>query len=197
MIPIKQTKISTHDGSVTGNCFAACVASLLEIPFDEVPQFELDKNWFPPFRQFLLKNGYEYMGHGKPEDLNEYEGLDGYVIVHGDSPRLYVKTGHAVIYRHGILVHDPHPSNDGVLNVQGFYMIERAEFTNFNHEKCEYWPCHDLKKVNCLFCYCPLYHIDDCGGIYKLKNDIKDCSNCTLPHDPIHGYTYIMSKIKK
>lgn len=53
----------------------------------------------------------------------------------------------------------------------------------FCRTNCEYYPCHDLLEINCLFCYCPLYDLPDCGGEYKiLKNNLKDCSYCLLPH---------------
>lgn len=68
----------------------------------------------------------------------------------------------------------------------------------FQNNKCEFFPCHKLKdpsKFNCLFCYCPLYALGkDCGGNFKIKNGIKDCSDCFLPHQD-GGYEFIMSKI--
>lgn len=41
---------------------------------------------------------------------------------------------------------------------------------------------------NCLFCYCPLYSMENCPG----KNEymeirgkrVKVCTNCTFPHEP-------------
>ena len=51
----------------------------------------------------------------------------------------------------------------------------------FSHKQCEYYPCHQLDEINCLFCYCPLYILKDCKGNYKMIGDIKDCSGCTLP----------------
>ena len=57
------------------------------------------------------------------------------------------------------------------------------------HNKgCEFFPCHNTKSIdadefNCLFCFCPLYNRDDCGGTFSyLKNGCKDCSLCVLPH---------------
>ncbi len=50
--------------------------------------------------------------------------------------------------------------------------------------KCEYFPCHkvlDTEEFNCLFCFCPLYWKDDCGGKYKLLEGFKDCSDCSFP----------------
>ncbi|MDR2561739.1 MAG: cysteine-rich small domain-containing protein [Holophagales bacterium] len=57
----------------------------------------------------------------------------------------------------------------------------------FSHRECEAFPCHpmkDLDNFNCLFCYCPLYILGlECGGNFVyLDNGMKDCTNCTLPH---------------
>ena len=68
----------------------------------------------------------------------------------------------------------------------------------FQNSKCEFFPCHktkDLDNFNCLFCYCPLYALKDkCGGNFTYKGDIKDCSDCILPHSK-NGYECIISKI--
>lgn len=67
----------------------------------------------------------------------------------------------------------------------------------FKHTECEFFPCHQIENIesfNCLFCYCPLYTLGDkCGGNFKYIKDIKDCSNCLIPHSK-NGYDYIMSK---
>ena len=63
------------------------------------------------------------------------------------------------------------------------------------NRSCEYYPCHNMENMNCLFCYCPLY-LTDCGGSYNiLSNGIKDCSNCTIPHVE-KNYEYILSKFR-
>lgn len=72
-------------------------------------------------------------------------------------------------------------------------MSEYYKFTQ--NKKCEYFPCHpgvEENTFNCLFCYCPLYLMNkDCGGNFKiLKNGIKDCTNCIIPHDK-NGYERI------
>ena len=58
----------------------------------------------------------------------------------------------------------------------------------FANKECEYYPCHDCDAdLNCLFCYCPLYHTD-CPGNYKMKEkngvQIKSCIDCVFPHLP-------------
>ena len=70
----------------------------------------------------------------------------------------------------------------------------------FQNKKCEYFPCHKgipEKDFNCLFCYCPLYALKDkCGGNFRYtEKGIKDCTNCTLPHQR-DNYDYIIGKFK-
>lgn len=69
----------------------------------------------------------------------------------------------------------------------------------FNHAACEYYPCHDLpaEKLNCLFCFCPLYCLGDtCGGNFSYIGDVKDCSACTLPHR-VENYDYLMAQFAR
>lgn len=67
----------------------------------------------------------------------------------------------------------------------------------FINKKCEFYPCHKIEgKFNCLFCYCPLYHISECGGDFTIEDNIKNCQNCTIPHE-VENYDLIISKIIK
>jgi hypothetical protein len=58
--PVDQTTF----GAPGGNCFSACVASLLEIPLSEVPYFmgdgpiEQEYDWFNPFLAWLRERGW-------------------------------------------------------------------------------------------------------------------------------------------
>jgi len=58
----------------------------------------------------------------------------------------------------------------------------------FSNRDCKYFPCHDYPaegEFNCLFCYCPLYFLPNCGGGFSLlKNGVKDCTGCPVPHGP-------------
>lgn len=59
----------------------------------------------------------------------------------------------------------------------------------FKNDSCMYYPCHEgIEVINCMFCYCPLYRIENCGGDYKpiisSGKQIKDCSSCLFPHEP-------------
>ena len=57
----------------------------------------------------------------------------------------------------------------------------------FANTECRFYPCHrGIEEINCLFCYCPLYHMEDCPGdpafIEKDGRRIKVCTDCTFPH---------------
>lgn len=67
----------------------------------------------------------------------------------------------------------------------------------FKNDTCKFFPCHETDNTedfNCLFCFCPLYFLEDCGGDYKFINGIKDCSKCLIPHES-KGYEYIIKRI--
>lgn len=111
MKPIMQTKF----GADEGNCFAACVASMLEINIDDVPDFytlaqEKKSHWSILFEQWLLEN-YEIY----PLFLYEHHQLPVFYIAGGDSWR---DIPHSVIYKTGEMVHDPHPDGTGIRGVE-------------------------------------------------------------------------------
>ena len=66
--------------------------------------------------------------------------------------------------------------------------------------KCECFPCHsgaDASDFNCIFCFCPLYYTDDCGGNCTYSCDgVKDCHNCLIPHKK-ENYDMIIEKINE
>ena len=74
----------------------------------------------------------------------------------------------------------------------------KNSFRFFKNEECEYFPCHKIKNsedFNCLFCYCPLYKMEDCGGNPCFTPEgVKDCSKCLLPHQP-ENYEKVISKL--
>ena len=71
----------------------------------------------------------------------------------------------------------------------------------FANKECIYYPCHKMpndSKMNCLFCYCPLYSLGkDCGGIFEYGGDgsLKMCMDCHLPHEAEY-YDVIIKKLQ-
>ena len=71
----------------------------------------------------------------------------------------------------------------------------------FANKDCEYYPCHEgMDEMNCLFCYCPLYHTE-CSGNYRYVRSsdgslIKSCIECSFPHIP-ENYDRVIQKLKE
>lgn len=114
MTPHKQTKI--HSENIKGNCYATAIACILDIEISEVPNIEVlfdvsDGNiWYMVLTEWLNHKRYEHNSDGNGDF---YKNYDGYYIVSGKSPR--GDFNHCVIYKNGKMVHDPHPSGDGIL----------------------------------------------------------------------------------
>lgn len=71
----------------------------------------------------------------------------------------------------------------------------------FENRDCRYFPCHNgLQDFNCLFCYCPLYFLDECPGTPSVIEShgvkIRDCSGCVFPHRP-ENYGAVMEALRK
>jgi len=136
MLPVFQTKFSDEIQGVHGNCMAACVASLLELSIENVPAWEdmgSDGTWVDSYYAFLDTMGYSAEGCLVNIDtesqwwndlLEVSEGVNGCFIVGGKSPR-FVNRSHAVLYRDGKMIHDPHPSGDGLISIEEVYLIEK------------------------------------------------------------------------
>lgn len=76
--------------------------------------------------------------------------------------------------------------------------VINKHYAFFQNIKCEFFPCHAMNDINCLFCYCPLYNLEEqCGGDFQYTaQGIKDCSKCTFPHNK-DNYEIIINKLYK
>jgi len=111
MKPVQQTLF----GLPSGNCLAACVASILELDIDEVENFVEKKNWFLALCLWLEKRGMTAVrldfAKGFPNVAwNFYMPPGTLVIFTGPSPR--GDFHHCVVGQwDGKFIHDPHPDN--------------------------------------------------------------------------------------
>ena len=80
----------------------------------------------------------------------------------------------------------------------GWWNSVKNSYKFFRNVDCEMFPCHSVKNsenFNCIFCYCPLYTKENCGGNYSYTSSgLKDCTKCTVPHDE-KNYDYIIKKL--
>ncbi len=141
MIPIVQTKVVVKNSQgemiVRGNCYAAAIASILERPVTEVPNVESafhvdDTFWSIVMQTFLKSIGYELIVNDQYKVFhdNDFDAdcrsnyldkcRDKFYLVSGMSPRGVM---HMCVYKNGQLVHDPHPTKDGLLTEDIFEEI--------------------------------------------------------------------------
>ena len=120
MIKVMQTK----DGE-EGDCWPACLASLLAVPLESIPNFctEYKTKWFEESCRWLSEN--HNMGLLEVGSINDLQ-IDGnaFVIGVGESVRARF---HAVIFcinKHGSsLAHDPYTRGLGIIEIKYLYIL--------------------------------------------------------------------------
>ncbi len=118
MKPVDQTKFGLE-----GNCMAACLASILEVNIEDVQAKETD-NWFKDVNLWLQKEHRLALMtvSGSPF------WFEGHLIVGGPGPR---DQEHACVgaRREWVItiVHDPHPSRDGLLKKEDYMVLVKAD----------------------------------------------------------------------
>ncbi|QIN79619.1 hypothetical protein GBA65_15035 [Rubrobacter marinus] len=113
MIPVAQTRSGGPDAprEEAGNCYAACVASILELALEDVPDVAPNDNgedgwneaWGGWFRERGLTTYNLVRGEGDDRPF------EGYTI--GTVPSRNGPYEHAVVCRDGEVVWDPNPAN--------------------------------------------------------------------------------------
>lgn len=122
MIPVAQKNLHRPNEGVWGDCHAACIASLLEVPLEDVPNFGHGGPDGDEFNRRVRK----YLGsHGLAMGSAAFDGTleavlrmmklinpDVYYILGGRS-----KTGvdHSVIAFEDEIVHDPSINQSGII----------------------------------------------------------------------------------
>ncbi len=123
--PIKQRILASderndghNDQGILGDCLRACIAGMLQIPYEAVPHFTVYRNWYEVMRLWAR----QFDG-----DFGCFEPQPGRGIRHcfddGWGPNVLIASGrsprgpwlHSVLVdRRMRIVHDPHPSGDGL-----------------------------------------------------------------------------------
>lgn len=102
MKPVEQSKLGDR-----GDCFSACVASVLELPLRTVPDYDNDpgtiNTWFVRWQQWLALRGWRFVCNRH----EEWPITTGYAIVSLQSPTR--QRLHAVVVNNNEIVWDPHP----------------------------------------------------------------------------------------
>lgn len=121
MKPVFQTKFAKGEG----NCFAACVASILEVPLEQVDFVADEETWLPKLNAILEPFGYRWLEINLKHSVNYplYAMYGQICVFTGKSPR--GDMNHAVVGRlNGTwedasvtyeTIHDPIPGGTGIV----------------------------------------------------------------------------------
>jgi len=121
MTPVDQEFLhSPEPGAPKGDCFRACLATILDLPIAEVPHVVDGDDgaflWVKRTQEFLVPRGFFYLETPHIDWSWLQRPYKPIVIGCGKSPR--GPWGHAVVgelTRDGFtLLHDPHPSHVGL-----------------------------------------------------------------------------------
>ncbi len=128
MIPVYQSNTDPK----TGDCLAACVASVLELDLAEVPNFcgLHGDQWLAELASWLVRTRRMWALNliAPPDQEHPFiamlDTFKPYVIAGGETARSDA-TGalHACVYRGGLLMHDPYPGGKGLTKVTDWTVI--------------------------------------------------------------------------
>lgn len=129
MNKIDQTRFGGKDAPVEeqGNCFQACVATVLQIPLEEAYDcigVQDDDEWFDDFNKWLVQYGLGciFFEHSEkaPVKATSFRGI---YMVECMSKALYHGERHCVVVRDEKLLHDPNPHAKEQGDCQGIYIF--------------------------------------------------------------------------
>jgi len=131
MIPVNQ-KYFHIPGKQNGDCWRACIASIIECDIEDLPIPVIEESWSEYCFRMDKKPaemGWEnnqYCVRSIKENALLSPDTNGYVLALGKSPRFNgsERINHYVVWKNGI-VHDPHPENKGILDIIDFEIMNK------------------------------------------------------------------------
>ena len=129
MKPTPQTILASP--GVRGDCFRACIASILELPIEDVPHFvAIEHDWWGETQRWLAKRGLfaMWLPIRHPDEMHFCNPCeDSYCILAGASPRgngiKHAVVGKIVQGWNFEIAYDPHPSQAGLDGPPTSFMI--------------------------------------------------------------------------
>lgn len=117
MKPYDQLVLHAPENDQFGDCQRACIGSLLEINPEFIPHFHETGDvlaFWKAMNTYLATKG---LVHLETTPINFKQGqfrgkAECWHMIYGNTSR---GTRHAVVARDGVMVHDPHPSREGLL----------------------------------------------------------------------------------
>lgn len=124
MKKVDQRNMHDPEKGIYGDCWAACVSTITEIPLEDLPAindfgFERWCEYWVAMWEYLKGKGFKLYA----EEIFQFKNKDFPVIAVGKSPR--GDFNHAVVWQNSI-VHDPHPDRTGIHSILVFEIIEKV-----------------------------------------------------------------------
>lgn len=134
---VDQEFLHDPENGVLGDCFRACIASVVGRPLSEVPHFVRDfpnvegddtAQWFAATQRWLAQLGVMALFYDNPRaaraDARAEVSAYPHILIDGISPRFpgvhHVVVGDAIT---GEILHDPHPDRTGLTEVTGAFVL--------------------------------------------------------------------------
>lgn len=124
MSEVTQTILAGDPDGTVGNCMQAAVASLLDLPLEEVPHFCAFPDWLGYLAIWSAQRGWAVRHRNADEPV-------ALGIACGPSPR---GVEHATVMRDGEITWDPHPSRDGLLSIARIWEFTPADPASMNQQ---------------------------------------------------------------
>ena len=124
MIPVYQTMTVANDGQ--GNCFNACVASILERPLRDVAAIHpRDEQYWSAWEDWFEAQGLELDLWGAKDPPNGWSIASGigYRIYPDGHPRAGKPIRHACVAFNGEVIHDPYPGGQGLQKIESYQSL--------------------------------------------------------------------------
>jgi len=99
------------------DCLRACVASLLTVPYYDIPNFDILPGQWLRFDRFMELQSVRPVAIPAEKFCVPY---NAYYLMQGISPR---DIRHSVIGLNGKMVHDPHPSRAGLETIEQYIIF--------------------------------------------------------------------------
>ncbi len=126
-------KVYQSKFGIEGNCFAACIASILETELDSIPFLsDFDDNWKDYLNALntILKSRFnlfiDYTTYDYWETRFKDNFKDSFYIVSGDSNQDGFE--HAVIFKNGELQHNPNSKGTEMIRATTCYFFIQIHY---------------------------------------------------------------------
>lgn len=143
MIPVDQDILAANDdgtdaNGVPGNCYQACLASIVEKPLANVPHIvSLPGDWWINVQAWAHHEGlmHTFLGADDDDRLTAIRQAGDVLGIIGAGPSPRGPFLHAVVLNPDTLqlAHDPHPSRKGLTETQAIEVIWRPHRVPLTH----------------------------------------------------------------